>query len=799
MIRITTIDFILGGGHDSRSASEASHSSSEDGTASADPAKPPLLASMDIAYKRFAEAHPEIIYDPSRQADIADRGAAEWFLEWMRAVRPEAATARKSLQMIALCHSTISAPVLHSPVARIKHELGARSAIPFAVGQAQTLAPFFAIGLLCAWARAQVTLAPNAEALLVAVEKRRPPLLTRFSRKCVIHDAIAMAELRTGPGAGLPLLKVETEAPLLETVEEGFERILDGGNEQLALGIASTLVRAVDSELGSRVRVLAAGPQIPSGLANQINVALDRMTNGRIANRLTSRDFCGAVDPLVALSCANIGNKENLPLLLWSVDQRLALGWAIFTNRGILLSGERLYLLSLMCNFAFSYEAAIAEYGMANIAANLESDPATASGILFWNFFACAAGAAVSPYLASRMDSLRAVCVCVFAAAIAIVLGCNAHIASHLILVRMVIGFLSTNATVFLGIVIAQRSAPHDRTAVFGGTSLGIGLGYLCAPIAMAASVFLAGNWRLAYGSVAIAFLFVPWLTRMLPPAEPADEPSSEGISRWDLLNMSSLGVLMLSGALMLHPASPLRQHLAWLAVVAAVAGIFMVWTGNRSSNPVLDLRLLRYAKAEPLLFATLLSFCGAFLVAFVAPYLAIYRVHAGAVIGILLLGAFPIGFATGGALASSLLREWPAGRLAMWSYVAAAAVATTGAGVVQMNSAIALALIFFLAGTLRGISIAPMATLATLQVPVYRLPEFLCAVTIFRSVGMLIGVGAAALAWRHFGLDLALPLIAEGNPQENMLARYASCVYIATAIIFASTAFFLRQYASHR
>jgi len=465
--------------------------------------------------------------------------------------------------------------------------------------------------------------------------------------------------------------------------------------------------------------------------------------------------------------------------------------------RGIQSSSIRyLFFFALLCNFIFSYETAMVEYGVATIAAELHADPVEASGLLFWNFLAAAVGVASAPYIGSGVSPLRCVRIGVALAIMAAVVGCIIHTVMDFSLVRVVVGLLSANVTVFLAAFIGQSTTPDERTAVFGGTSIGIGLGYLCAPLAIATSLHMAGTWRYAYGSVILGLMLILWMSRAVDDHVRSDESGSPR-NALDFFSLISLVVFLACCAFVVHPSSPLAKGYwpVMLAVLGAFAFYGVLWTSKRCDNPAMDLQLVFHAKAWPLLLGTLLSFCATFLIAFIAPYLSLYSVSAQAEIGVLLLAAFPIGFALGGLLSSSVFNGLPFGRLAFLAHMGCGMAALAGAWLVRLDSPAVLALAYLASGTMRGLTIAPMGTIATTQVPVYRLPSFLSTVTIFRSMGMLIGVGMGAQAWMYFGVDQTLAEAAEIDAQHGIVALHASQLYVATAVLYSLACALLSKY----
>ena len=296
----------------------------------------PLARSIFAGYKEFINKYPALADSSGRRFDPEDRSSTAWMLDTMRKSSSEEKTETySSLQLICLTHSTISPNLLHSHVARIKHELGARKAMPLAVGQAKTLAVFFSLQLIEAWAATSPELPMESTGLLAAVEKRRSPLETYFSKKTLIHDAISFAEVRTGPGAGLKLMKVQVDRPLLDREDEGFDGVLDGGNKEMAERIAASLLETVNGTWGTNADIIAAGPNIKGCFAEQVAEALAKMSGGRVKHVPSLNGFYMATDPLASLHHVNALNDKGLPSLVWSVDQRLSLGAALFEGRAV--------------------------------------------------------------------------------------------------------------------------------------------------------------------------------------------------------------------------------------------------------------------------------------------------------------------------------------------------------------------------------------------------------------------------------------------------------------------------------
>lgn len=332
MIRIMGLGFAVGEGQEDSSSSTVSTTNQEEGRLYE---KLPLARSVYATQREFLQKYPELASSNGRRIDPVDRSSAEWLLDIMRKTSGEKVASYSSLQLICLAHSTISPNILHAPVARIKHELEARKALPFAVGQAQTLAVFFSLQFIQAWEATSPELAPETMGLLAAVEKRRAPLMTYFSKNTMINNAVSFAEVRTGPGAGLKLLKVQVDRPLLRKEEEGFDSVLDDGNKEIADRIAASLLETVNSTLGTNANVIAAGPNIKGYFVEQVADALARMSGGRVKHVAGLNGFYLTADPIASLRHLNALNDKSIPSLLWSVDQRLTLGKALFEGRAV--------------------------------------------------------------------------------------------------------------------------------------------------------------------------------------------------------------------------------------------------------------------------------------------------------------------------------------------------------------------------------------------------------------------------------------------------------------------------------
>lgn len=330
MIRIMELGFAAGEGKEESSPSTINTTEQDDGRLYE---KLPLARSIHARYREFVKKYPALAGSNGRRFDPKDRSAAEWLLEVMRKPGDDRVASYSSLQLICLAHSTISPNVLHAPAARIKHELGARKALPFAVGQAQTLAAFVSLHILEAWEATSPELPPGTAALLAAVEKRRSPLITYFSNNTLINDAVSFAEVRTGPGVGLKLMKVQVDRPLSKREEDGFDSVLDDGNKDMADLIAASLLETVTSTFGSNANVIAAGPNIKTNLMEQVVAALTRMSDGRVRHVSGLNGFYMTADPMASLHHLNALNDKGLPSLIWSIDQRLALGKALFDGR----------------------------------------------------------------------------------------------------------------------------------------------------------------------------------------------------------------------------------------------------------------------------------------------------------------------------------------------------------------------------------------------------------------------------------------------------------------------------------
>ena len=232
-----------------------------------------------------------------------------------------------------------------------------------------------------------------------------------------------------------------------------------------------------------------------------------------------------------------------------------------YIARGIQSSSIRyLFFFTLLCNFIFAYETAMVEYGVATIAAELDANPVEASGLLFWNFLAAAVGVASAPYIGSGVSPLRCIRIGIALAIMTAVIGCIIHAVMDFSLVRVAFGLLSANVGVFLASFIGQSTTADERTTVFGGTSIGIGLGYLCAPLAIAMSLRMVGTWRYAYGSVILGLMLILWMSRALDGQQRRDEITVASRNGMDFLSLSSLVVFLACCAFVVHPSSPLSK-----------------------------------------------------------------------------------------------------------------------------------------------------------------------------------------------------------------------------------------------
>lgn len=333
MIRIMGLGFAVGEGREDSSSSTTSATSQDGGSLYYE--KLPLARSIYARQSEFFEKYPELASSNGRRIDPEDRSSAEWLLDVMRKTGGDKVASYSSLQLICLAHSTISPNILHAPVARLKHELEARKALPFAVGQAQTLAVFFSLQFIQAWEATSPELPPETTGLLAAVEKRRAPLMTYFSKNTMINNAVSFAEVRTGPGTGLKLLKVQVDRPILRKEDEGFDSVLDDGNKDMADRIAASLLETVNSTLGTNANVIAAGPNIKGYFVEQVADALARMSGGRVKHVAGLNGFYLTADPIASLRHVNALNDKSIPSLLWSLDQRLTLGKALFEGRAV--------------------------------------------------------------------------------------------------------------------------------------------------------------------------------------------------------------------------------------------------------------------------------------------------------------------------------------------------------------------------------------------------------------------------------------------------------------------------------
>jgi len=287
---------------------------------------PKFILGLEEQFADLLRSHPDILEKNSAIHHTCRQSSVEWLLELIKTQKPQEDWS--DLSLIVLAHSTLDRNIFHSPAARIKYELSARKSMPFAVGQSQTNAFFHALRLLLAWQE------DNAESrsrvLLGAVEKRRFPLLPHMSVGIPISDAVGFAIFSFTDGPGLSLHSVCVE-PALTTVEtEGFETLLDHGHDAHAHTLAESLWRLCKTQQGT---VLCAGPNFCDGIAAQIWQKLLKLSSGKILQTPPAEHFFMAADPLLALERAEAHNKDFLPILLWSLDDRLALGAALFYNK----------------------------------------------------------------------------------------------------------------------------------------------------------------------------------------------------------------------------------------------------------------------------------------------------------------------------------------------------------------------------------------------------------------------------------------------------------------------------------
>ncbi len=295
--------------------------------------KPPLVLEMERRFVEMIEAHPELLGPNEAVHHAPPRTAVEWLLELLNTSTPSDVANWADLELIALAHSTLDHDVFHAPAARIKHELKARRALPFAIGQSQSNAIFHALRLLSAWARSGAS--AQARALLCTVEKRRFPLVSHMSVGVPISDGVGFAVLSVAEGPGLSLHSVCLEAALMATEAECFETLLDKGHDAHARTLAESLWRCCRAQ---RSAVLSAGPNLRGGIAAQVQRKLAELSDGQVLPIPPSEHFFMATDPLVVLERTEACNKNRLPILLWSLDDRLALGAALF--EGDLQSGR---------------------------------------------------------------------------------------------------------------------------------------------------------------------------------------------------------------------------------------------------------------------------------------------------------------------------------------------------------------------------------------------------------------------------------------------------------------------------
>jgi hypothetical protein len=289
---------------------------------------PPLQVAMERRRTALLADCPELVGTNGAVRDADPRSAIEWLLDRLRESGADLGAAWADLQLICLGHSTVDANVFHAPVARIKHELGARRALPFAVGQCQSLAFFHGLQLLSAWvARSGGSAA--ASALLGTVEKRRAPLIPHVSRRIPISDGVGAALLRFDAGCGLELKALDVAAPPLISEAEGFQCVIDQGDA----GHARTLANRLWQSLQATPNALCVGPNLRGRLHAQVQSELTLLSRGAALSVEPGEHFFMASDPLVALEHGNAINRDRLPLLLWTIDDRLSVAAAMFTGQ----------------------------------------------------------------------------------------------------------------------------------------------------------------------------------------------------------------------------------------------------------------------------------------------------------------------------------------------------------------------------------------------------------------------------------------------------------------------------------
>ncbi len=465
----------------------------------------------------------------------------------------------------------------------------------------------------------------------------------------------------------------------------------------------------------------------------------------------------------------------------------------------VIAVGSVRYLLVLTCNFLFSLEAALSEYGIATIAVSLKTTPVGASAFLFCYFLAASVGVSAAPWISHRVRPDRALLVTFGLAATVALLGSRSGNEAEFTLARIGIGLLQANMVVLLGTLIVRDAQPQERADIFSATGVGIGLGYFAAPFALAAALHWGGGWRHAYIAVGLGLmLLLPVFWRMQSQPRPSGAGSeTPAVDFFDLLSIVCLSGVLGCGAMLLHPSSPLSGglwYLIWTGLCAiSLWGVF--WTSNRCDSPALDVQLIRHGGCGSYLLACLLSFFATYLVAFVAPYLALSLTSAGANMGVLLLVAFPIGFALGSGVAGRVAAYLSPGWLAVWSHIGCAVTSLAGAFLILLDSPVGLTVAYLTSGAMRGATIAPMSTLATLQAPVYRLPSLLSTTSVFRSVGMLTGVAVAAHVWRLRGLDVVMATDITREIAHAKVAGFGAMVYALAAGLQTLAALLLLRY----
>jgi len=455
-----------------------------------------------------------------------------------------------------------------------------------------------------------------------------------------------------------------------------------------------------------------------------------------------------------------------------------------------------LYLLALACNFLFSLEAAISEYGTTVIAVSLKATPMNASAFLFWYFLAISVGVSFASWLSHRVQPDRALLAVFGMASVLAFLGSCSESIFEFALVRIGIGILQANMVVFLGTLIVRNTPPQVRGNVFSATGVGIGLGYFTAPFSLTIMLHFGWGWRYVYAATGLGMLLLlPFFWRMQRLSHCSAPYMEKSIIHYmDLLSIVFLSGVLCSGAMLLHPSSPFPSNF-WRIVLIVLCFISIwgtYWSSKRCDIPALDVQLINHSGTGPFLLACILSFFATYLVAFVAPYLAFSMASTWTGMGVFLLVAFPIGFALGSAVAGRIVIYLGPGCFAFWSHVGCAVAAFVGAALILLESQVWLAMAYLAGGTMRGATIAPMSSLVALQVPLYRLPSLLSISSISRSIGMLLGVAVAAHMWNLFGLDA---IISKENISHANILQFSIIIYMLAAVLQSLAALLLVRY----